>query len=225
MIKNRTFSAIRVMVTTIGIICGIAGIEHSFFEILQGNVAAEIHLINGKPMIYAIGETNRFWQYGYEYAYTVIPNYLITGIIAMLFSVAVIICSAFFIEKKFGWLIFLILSVMQYLTGGGAAQIGLVVVLGIIAIGINKPLKLWQKIIPVSVRKIIAKPWLILLILFSMVFIQSIITAIFGFLYGVQDQFIIMNSLWYMLYLMIGLFVLTVISAFSYDSNRNIETK
>jgi hypothetical protein len=224
-LKYDKFSAVRAMVTTIGIICGIAGLEHGFFEILQGNVPTEIHLVNGKPMIYAIGEANRFWQYGYEYAYTIIPNYLITGIAAMIFSSTVIICSIFYIEKKFGWLAFIILSVMQYLTGGGAAFIGLAIVLGIIALGINKPLKLWRKIIPLSLRQLFAKPWLILLVVFSLVFCQTIFTAVTGFFYGINDVDLINRIQWYAIDFFIILFPLLTISVFSYDSLKNIESK
>jgi hypothetical protein len=223
-LKSDKFSAISAMVSTIGIICGIAGLEHGFFEILQGNVAAEIHLINGNPFIYAIGEANRFWQYGYEYAYTIIPNYLITGIVAMIFSATVIICSAFFIEKKFGWLSFIILSVLQYLTGGGAAFIGLAIVIGIIALGINKPLKLWCKILPIKLRRLFAKPWLILLIVFSLVFCQTILTAITGFFYGIKDVNLINRIQWYAIDFFIVLFPLLTISVFSYDSVKNIES-
>ena len=73
------------MASTIGTICGLSGLEHGCFEILQGNIVPVIHSVSGRPMIYAIGDANRFWAYGFEYAYTIIPNYLITGILAMLF--------------------------------------------------------------------------------------------------------------------------------------------
>ena len=95
-------NATRILATTIGVICGISGLEHGFFEALQGNVTPVIRMVSGKPMIYAIGDANRFWQYGFEYAYTVIPNFLITGILAMIAGLLVITWSAGFIQKKIG---------------------------------------------------------------------------------------------------------------------------
>ncbi len=44
--------ATRVLASTIGVICGISGLEHGFFEVLQGNVTSEIHMISGRPMIF-----------------------------------------------------------------------------------------------------------------------------------------------------------------------------
>ena len=113
-------NATRTIAATIGVICGLSGLEHGFFEILQGNVAPEIHNISGRPMIYAIGDANRFWPYGFEYAYTIVPNYLVTGILAMIASLLVIVCSARYMQTKPGWLLFLLLSVLQYLTGSQA---------------------------------------------------------------------------------------------------------
>ena len=96
-------NATRSMVSTIGILCGISGLEHGFFEVLQGNTAAEFHLVNGRPMIYASGDSLRFWPYGYELAFTIIPNDLVTGILAMLASLLVIVCAVGRLHRKYGW--------------------------------------------------------------------------------------------------------------------------
>ena len=123
-------NATRVTASTIGVICGISGLEHGFFEVIQGYVPAVFHMISGKPLIYAIGDANRFWRYGFEYAYTVIPNYLMTGILALVISTLVIIWSAGFMQRKVGWLVFILLSMIQYLVGGGAAQLGPAILVG-----------------------------------------------------------------------------------------------
>lgn len=52
---------------------GLAGIEHGFFELLQGNVAPN------DMMIDAIGPGQRFWEYGVERALTIIPNFFFNG--------------------------------------------------------------------------------------------------------------------------------------------------
>lgn len=58
--------ATKILTATIGVICGISGLEHGFFETLQGNIAPKFHIINGSRMIYAIEDAQRFWKYGYE---------------------------------------------------------------------------------------------------------------------------------------------------------------
>ena len=211
-------NAARVLASTVGVICGISGLEHGFFEVLQGNVAPEIHLIAGKPMIYAIGAANRFWQGGFEYAFTIVPNFLVTGILAMLISLLVIICSAGFIQKKVGWLVFIMLSVLQYLVGGGAAQFGPAVIIGLVAISINHPLKLRKTRLALGLRRVLGWPWAWLLAAFAIVFCHSIITAVFGFFYGVHYPETINQILYGMLNLMIGLLPLVIISALAHDS-------
>jgi hypothetical protein len=210
-------NAMKSLTKTIGVICGISGLEHGFFEALQGNVAPEYHTISGSPMIYAIGDAQRFWKYGFEYAFTVVPDYLITGILAMAISLLVVFCSVRFLDKKFGWLGFIVLSVLQYLTGGGAAQFGPAIMMGLVAITIRHPLK-WRRATCPGLRRALAWPWLWLLILFAFVFCHSIVTAVFGFFYGVNDPEIINQILWGMLDVMIILLPLAMISALVRDS-------
>jgi hypothetical protein len=205
-------NAMRLMVSTIGSLCGAAGLEHGFFEILQGNAVPIGNDIN------ALGEATRFWRFSFEYAYTIIPNFLITGVVAMILSTAVVVCSLFFIQKKLGWLAFLLFSVLQYLTGGGKAFFGLMIVAGLLASRIDKPQKVWRAVLPQKVRELMGKPWSILLILFSLTFIQSTITAIFGFLYWVTDQEAVFRAQWNMLIPLIGLFLLCTISVVSRES-------
>lgn len=87
-------SAIHVIASTVGILCGISGMEHGFFETLQGSVAPQTLLIS------AIGPVQRFWPGGTETALTIIPNFLVTGILAVLGGLAVIIWPAAFMQKK-----------------------------------------------------------------------------------------------------------------------------
>ena len=75
--KSKNISAIGTMTSILGVICGLSGFEHGFFEMLQGNIVPKSQMIN------AIGEANRFWQYGTEPAFTIIPNFFVTGILAM----------------------------------------------------------------------------------------------------------------------------------------------
>jgi len=66
----RNLNATHITVAIVGILCGISGIEHGFFETLQGNT------VPNKLLISAIGPANRFWPGGTETALTIIPNFL-----------------------------------------------------------------------------------------------------------------------------------------------------
>lgn len=74
--------ATRTNVATLGTIFGISGMSHGFFEILQGSVPTDGLFIS------AIGEAQKMWPHGDEPAFTLIPNFLLTGIAAMIVGLA-----------------------------------------------------------------------------------------------------------------------------------------
>jgi hypothetical protein len=208
--------ATRIIVSTVGIFCGISGLEHGFFETLQGNTTPDGLLIS------AIGPANRFWPGGTETALTVIPNFFITGILAMLASLAVIIWSAAFIHKKLGAAVFLLLSIFQFLVGGGFAQIFLVIMASAAASQINSLWNGWRVLLPGILRRSLAKLWLSLLILFALSFSCAIFVAIFGYIPIVSSLFgLSANDLTGFLfglgYSMLGLLLVTVLAGFARD--------
>lgn len=77
--------ATKTVASTFGVLVGLAGIQHGIFEILQGNV------VTNDFMIDAIGTEQMFWEYATETALTIIPNFLITGIFAVIFGLLVTI--------------------------------------------------------------------------------------------------------------------------------------
>ena len=109
--------ATRIIVAAMGIMLGIAGMNHGFFEILQGNTPT------GSLIIQAIGDEQQMWIHGTEEAFTVVPNFLLTGILAISVSIAIIIWSVGFVHKKHGPTVFILLFVLLFLTGGGIGQI------------------------------------------------------------------------------------------------------
>jgi len=110
---RRINNATKVIVSTLGVILGISGMCHGFFEVLQGNTPTNALIIH------AIGTQNMMWAYGNEPAFTLIPNFLITGIAAIIVSLAVIVWSIGFVHKKNGPFIFLLLFILLFLVGGG----------------------------------------------------------------------------------------------------------
>jgi len=98
-------NATRAVVSTFAILVGLAGIEHGFFELLQGNVAPN------DMMIDAIGPGQRFWEYGVERALTIIPNFLVTGILAIVFGLLVTTWAGVFIDRKYGAGVLMLISI------------------------------------------------------------------------------------------------------------------
>jgi hypothetical protein len=117
-LKIIIYFVLRVVTSIVGIIAGCLGAMHGYFEILQRNVAINGFLIDAKTgnsismELIASGQTR-------EPAVTIIPNFLITGVIAIIFSIIIIVWATFFIQKKNGGLFLILLSVILFLFGGG----------------------------------------------------------------------------------------------------------
>ena len=168
-------SALRMAASSTGVVAGIAGMEHGFLEMMQGNSVPSGRVVE------AIGPAQRFWVYGTEPAFTLIPNFLVTGILAMIVSLIVIMWSIAFIDKKYGAVILLCLSTIMFLVGGGFAPPVFAIVAILAAILMNKPFRWFRVHIPEYVIALLAKPWAIALFIFITLSLIEIITAIFGF--------------------------------------------
>jgi hypothetical protein len=128
--------ATRITATVLGLTAGGAGIEHGIFEILQGNTRPEGLMIAsiGPPCV-----PEQTWN-ACEPAMTIIPNFLITGILAVLFGLAVMVWSAFFVHKKHGGLVLILLCIPLLLFGGGMFPPLIGIIAGALGTRIHKPL-------------------------------------------------------------------------------------
>ncbi|MDY6930468.1 MAG: hypothetical protein SVJ22_00925 [Halobacteriota archaeon] len=178
----------RITASTIGVLLGLAGfINHGLFEILQGNTST-----NGF-MIEAIGKSHRYWIHGTEGAFTLIPNFLITGVTVLFVSLAIIIFSIKFLHKRYGATIFLLLLILLTLVGGGIGHIVLFLPTWAYATRINKPLAWWSKILPIKVRRVLAKVWAPMLVITSLSWFIVMELGIFGYFPGQTNPDIILN--------------------------------
>ena len=204
--------ATKIVASTFGVLAGIPGIAYGYFEILHGNVATNSFTIN------AISPTFKLWQDGQVPAFTIIPNYFVTGILALLFSMIVIIWAVAFIQIKKGWLIWLFISIAQFIVGGGTAQIMLVPLVCIIASQINSPLTWWQTHLSLKLRKTLVKYWfwfyLFSSILYFLHYTIPLANGLTGSFFGIHDP----NLGLIVGYTAIVPFVLAVITGFAYDS-------
>lgn len=203
--------ATRTIVATLGTIFGISGMSHGFFEILQGNIST-----NGL-FISAIGEAQKMWPHGNEYAFTLIPNFLITGIAAMLVGLAIIVWSLGFVHKKNGPTIMFLLFVLLLLVGGGAAQILFFPWICLVSTRINKPLIWWKKILPAKIQMPLGKLWLWCLIISSALLVFVLEIAITGFVPAVNDPDVVLSVMLICLVVEAVVLQLTFISGFAHD--------
>lgn len=209
-------NATRVITSTVGVFCGIDGLVHGVFETLQGNTVPPALLSS------AIGPANRFWPGGNLHALTIIPNFFITGILAILASLMVIIWSTAFIHRKHGATIFLLLSLLQFLVGGGFGQIFLVLLAAAAASQINAPLHWWRAHLSAQMQHFLAKLWLWLLIGFVLTYSSAMFAGIFGYLPVLGDASNlgaenITNFLYMLGYTALGLLLLTFVAGFAQD--------
>ncbi len=167
-------TAMRTVASAYGILVGLAGIEHGVFEMLQGDVAT------GGVFIDAIGDAQRFWPGAAEAAVTVVPSYLLTGILAVIFGILVVVWSGVFVQRRLGASILLVLTVALFLVGGGFAPIFLSILAVAAATRIDRPLPWWRAHLPASVRGSLAKLWPGILITFVIVFWSAVGIQIFG---------------------------------------------
>ena len=212
-------NATRVIVATLGVIFGISGMSHGFFETLQGNTPT------GGMLISAIGEAHRMWPHGNEYAFTLITNFLITGTLAMIVGFSIIIWSVGFIHKKNGSFIYLLLFILLFLVGGGIGQIVFFTLAWAVSTRINKPLIWWRKVLPESGRRVLAKLWLWSLIAGALLLVMALEIAIFGFVPGVNDPDLILIIMLSSLGVGLGVLLLTFVAGFAHDIERQVKVQ
>jgi hypothetical protein len=114
----------RVAASLLGIFAGIGGgVFHGIGEVFQGSLAPEGIYIQAYPAMQATAG---------EPAMTIIPNFLLTGMLAIIMGIIVTIWAGAFIDRKNGGLILILLSIIMLLVGGGIVPVIIGVIGGII---------------------------------------------------------------------------------------------
>ncbi len=128
--------ATRIVASSFGILAGIAGLEHGYFETLQGNTRPPTFMFAsmGTPCM-----PEKVWN-ACEPAMTILPNLLAAGILTAILSLMVMIWSAVFVQRKNGGGVLILLSVFLLLAGGGFFPPLIGIVGGFAGTRINKPL-------------------------------------------------------------------------------------
>jgi len=219
-VKTKTLSidnlnATHVIATTIGVFFGLfSGVNHGIFELLQGNKPSDGLVIN------AIGEAQRFWVEGTEPAFTLIPNFMLTGIVSIIVGFGVAIWSIWFLPRKHGRPVFLGLFILSFLVGGGIGQAFFFIPAWAFATRMGKPLTWWRETLPHSIWLFLSRLWIVLLVLATIIMLIGLEMAIFGFFPGITDSETLQNVNMTFVFSSAILYVLSFIAGFGHELRR-----
>ncbi|MCE1255679.1 MAG: hypothetical protein LWX83_19270 [Anaerolineae bacterium] len=206
--------SIKNIVSTVGIVLALSGLDHGFFEVLQGNTPTP------GIGIQAIGPHHQMWLYGSEGAISLIPNFLWSGLASITVSLIIILWSLFFLQKKHGATVFLLLFLTLFAVGGGFAQIIFFLPAWAVATRINSVIY-WPKFLSENFRRWLAGIWQVTLSIAAASFLIGLAIAITGYVPGVDKEnygliliicwTFVFGGGWFM-------FLLTYLAGFAFDA-------
>jgi hypothetical protein len=144
--------ATTILSLTLGGLAGIMGIEHGIGEVLEGYRPTDGLFILSWP------DSAFFEIMSGEPAMTIIPNYLVTGLLAISFScVFLVMFMKSSLDRNTTMLLFALL-ILMLLTGGGFGPPILGILAVLIALKRNSSLKTWSKL-PLSFHSVLSMLW------------------------------------------------------------------
>ena len=187
-------NVLRIVASSFGVVAGLAGIEHGYFEILQGNNPPD------SLMFASMGPPC-------EPAMTIVPSFLITGVLAIVFSVIIVIWSVAFVQRKYGSLVLMLLCIPQLLFGGGIFPPVIGFIGGLVGTRMNAPLTWWRARLSGNTLRALAGLWPLVILLAWALAGQWIVGHFF-------NDFMVENG-WLVPILVIGLLVIAVVAGFA----------
>ncbi|MBN1149520.1 MAG: hypothetical protein JXA78_19825 [Anaerolineales bacterium] len=198
--------ATRIAAASFGLFAGFGGVEHGIFEMLQGNIRP------GGIMIASMGppcQPDRVWN-ACEPAMTIFPNFFVTGLLAIILGVVTMIWSLGFIQRKRGGGTLVLLSVLLLLFGGGMIPPVIGAIGGWVGTRINAPLPRRPAGSAWGVTLGLSRLWPWPLVLFFIALFSQFVIGYFFNDWFMENGFIILA-------LILGLFILSILSAQAYD--------
>ena len=171
--KSQNRNALHIVVMAFGVLCGITGIIAGVFEMLQGNIP-----INGFEISTIGFEYEMAADFTY-YAVSLAPTFLISGILACVFSFATLFWSIKYVDGRFGTTILFVLCISQMLVGGGWV-IDIALITCILATRINTPLNWWQRNLPEGSRLWFKKLFPISVLVFALISGAMLVLTVIG---------------------------------------------
>jgi len=194
--------ATRVIAAVLGAFAGFGGLEHGYFEILQGNARPESILIAsmGPPCV-----PEEVWHIC-EPAMTLLPNYRLTGMLSVGLGLVTLVWALAFVQRKGGGAVLALLSLGLLLFGGGIFPPVIGIAGGLAGTRINTPLQRQ----PTPFWRVLARlhPWAIILFITGL-FSQFVI----GYFYNdflMESGMLIPGSI-------LGLLAVSILAGYGYD--------
>jgi len=199
-------NATKATVSTFGAIMGLAGVEHGIGEVLQGNIAPSGIMISSWP------DSAFFRIQAGEPAMTIVPNLLVTGILAILVSLIFLAWATLFVQRKNAGLVLILLSIVMLLVGAGFGPPLMGIIVGAAGTRINAP---WHARLSVGLRHFPGKswPWSFIAGLIAWLLLMPGSNLLDYFL-GVNDPILIPVLFFFAL----GFLLLTIFTGFAHDS-------
>ncbi len=176
---------------------------------MQGDVAPAGVMISsmGPPCV-----PEEIWN-ACEPAMTILPSFLLTGIVAVVLGMIAMVWSLFFITKRRGGLVLIVLSLAMLLFGGGIFPPVIGMVGGAVGTRINTPIAWWRKRFSGGAGRFLAALWPWTVVVFFV--------GLFGqFVVGYFFNDLLLQNGALILILIPLLLVVTVLSAFAWDVQR-----
>lgn len=149
--------------SALGVYAGLLGAQHGAFETVQGADRPDGLIINaiGPPC-----QREMVWHACLP-AMTVIPSYLVTGILAVVLGLGIIVWSARFVQRQRGGLVLILLSIALLLVGGGFVAPFIGVIAGATGAAIGAPLRWWRTRVPDPTLRLLSVlwPWTLIVLL------------------------------------------------------------
>lgn len=196
------------LASPLGFLAAMGVALHGIGEILQGNVATNSVFIAS-------------WSFGPlaehmdgDPGMTLIPNFLVTGILSLLISLAMFVWSVRYMERKHGGFVFLLLAVLALLLGGGIGPPTVGILAGIAGLGIGSSHPRWRKVLGDGGVRFLAAlwPWVFAVTLANGLFLfigHLLLVFVFGFTHPEPFVFSFLAS--------IPLMILTMITGVGWD--------
>lgn len=200
---------LRMAVAAFSILCGLTGVLAGVLEISQGDVET------GGIVISTIESANGLSGTLTYLAFTVLPNMLVTGVAAIVVSVAAMVWAVGFVQRDNGPLVLLGLFVAQTLLGGGWI-LDLALITVILATRIGKPLNWWRSHLPSG-----AQDWLSRVLLPSLVAYAVISFCLLALTVASIEDSSLAVQMEYLATIMFVPMVLLILGAIAHDIRRN----
>jgi peptidoglycan/LPS O-acetylase OafA/YrhL len=171
----------KAVAAALGVCVGVSGLDHGFFEALQGNTPTPGLIVQ------AIGPAQRMWAYGTEEAFTIVPNFLATGLLAMAVGLATIIWSVRYLDRPNGSRVLLLLGGLMFLVGGGIGMLVFLLAAWLVARRIHRPLTWLPSRLPAIVGSALSRSWPALVVAGLALYALALEVAIVGSVPGVSD--------------------------------------